>query len=87
MDSSKCSCIRNAVLLVFSTRPTLTCLGMVRVGSGAAYYMVFSKRYTFDALTVVLECAAHVAVWESSNIGIYNQTPKKENDDCYRQLL
>ena len=50
---------------------------MVRVGSGAAYRMIFSKRYTFDALTVVLERAANDAVWESSNIGIYNQKPKK----------
>ena len=50
---------------------------MIRVGSGAVYRMIFSKRYTFDALTVVLEIAAHVSLWESSNIGISNQTPKK----------
>ena len=39
---------------------------MLRLGSGAAYRMIFSKRYTFDALcglTVGLERAAHVAVW------------------------
>ena len=61
---------------------------MVRVGSGAAYRMIVSKRYTFEALTVVLECAPHVAVWESSNIGIYNQTPKKRTttatDNCLK---
>ena len=43
--------------------------------SGAAYRMIFGKQNTFDALrglTVVLELAAHVAVWQSSDIGIYN---------------
>ena len=50
---------------------------MIRVGSGAVYRMIFRKRYTIDALTVVFERAAHVALWESSNIGISNQTPKK----------
>ena len=45
------------------------------MGSGAAYRMISSKRYTFDGLrglTVGVKLAAHVAVWESSDIGIYN---------------
>ena len=45
------------------------------MGSGAAYRMIFSKRYTFDVLrglTVGIKLAAHVAVSELSDIGIYN---------------
>ena len=59
----------------FQDTTNFTCLWMVRVGSGAAYRMIFSKRYTFDALrglTVDVKLAARVAVWDSSDIGIYN---------------
>ena len=59
LSNFKCSCSGNAVLTVFSTRPTSRVYGwMVRLGSGAADRMLFSKRYTFDALcglTVGLE--------------------------------
>ena len=60
LSNFKCSNVSgNAVLTVFSTRPTSrTCLRIVRLGSGAADRMIFSKRYTLDALcglTVGLE--------------------------------
>ena len=56
-------------------KTNFTCLWLVRVVSDAAYRMILSKRYTFDSprvLTVGLQLAAQVAVWKSSNIGIYN---------------
>ena len=72
MDLSKCSCSRNAVL-PDSVQDQRRVFMDVTCAVGAAYRMLFDKQCdALRGLTVGLDCAAHVAVRQSSDIGIYN---------------
>ena len=68
------------ILIVCSTKPLLGHHALVRVvGFRMAGFMLSGSG---------IRVCVHVAVWESSNIGIYNQTPKKRTttatDNCFK---